>query len=188
MAQAKHPIVEKVERFWFGDPIGPERSQWFQKDEAFDAAIAEQFADDVAAAARGRWDHLQDTPDGAVALCILLDQFPRNLYRGSARAFATDGKALGIAKRAVHRDLHVGLAPVQKLFLFLPFEHSESLQDQETAVRLITAIGHAGWTDYAERHHAIVARFGRFPHRNGALGRESTPDETEFLTQPGSSF
>ena len=123
-----------------------------------------------------------------MALVILLDQFPRNLFRGQARAFAGDARALALAKRAVAAGLDEAMPRAHRLFLYMPFEHSEDLADQETCIERMTALGSAGYLDYARRHRDIIARFGRFPHRNAALGRDSTAEEIAFLKEPGSSF
>ena len=187
--------------FWFLSPGDPEygrmRKVWFAKDAAFDAEIRARFLADYEAAARGAYDVHAGTATGALALVILLDQFPRNLFRDDPRAFATDAKAREIANTAIARALDRQLRPVERMFLYLPFEHSEDLADQERAVALMESLPatpefpetvRAEVVDYARRHRDIVARFGRFPHRNAALGRVSTPEETAFLTQPGSDF
>lgn len=183
-----HPLVEAVTDTWFGRPVGHVQSKWFSSTPAFDTHIRETFGPHIERAAAGRYDHLGDTPQGALALCVLLDQFPRNAWRGDALAFAFDDLALSIARHAVQRGLDRLLLPVQRLFLYLPFEHSEDLDDQDTCVDLITPLGNASWTFYAERHREIIARFGRFPHRNAILGRDTTPDEAAFLTEPFSGF
>ncbi len=181
-------LIDRVRTFWFGDPVGEEHPWWFERSDALDATIAAEFTVDVEAAARGQHDAFQDTPEGAVTLCILLDQFPRHIWRGTPRAFATDARALAVARHAVHRGLDRALPPVQRLFAYLPFEHAEDMAAQDQAVALIEATGHARWIDFAEQHRAIISRFGRFPHRNAILGRETTLEEAEFLRQPGSSF
>ncbi len=182
--------------FWFGAPGTPEcdvaRSVWFKSDPAFDAALRERFLDDHRRAMADGCDHWLAARDSALALVLLLDQLPRNLNRGRAEAFAGDAKARGSARQAIARGFDRELPPVRRGFLYLPFEHSEDLADQELSLRLYSAMPPGperdGGVDYAERHHAIIARFGRFPHRNRALGRVSTPEEEEFLKQPGSSF
>ncbi len=171
--------------FWF-DPAN--QPFWFKKSAAFDAAVRERLGDAHAAAAAGRLDDWQATPEGALALVILLDQVPRNIHRNSARAFATDGAARAAAVAALDTGFDRKLYDDQRLFLYLPLEHSEDLADQERSVALFTAIGDARQTDYAVRHRDIVARFGRFPHRNALLGRESTEEELSFLEEPNSSF
>ena len=129
-----------------------------------------------------------DLAPGTYALAILLDQFPRNMFRGRAKAFATDAKARAVAAAAISKGFDRALPVVERRFLYLPFEHSEFLADQERAISLFAGLGDALSLDYAIRHRAIIARFGRFPHRNGALGRASTMAEIAFLAQPGSSF
>ena len=186
--------------FWFGPAASPEfgrwRQIWFERDEAFDQRCA-HFRDDYERAARGEYDALAGTPAGAVALVVLLDQFPRNLFRGTARAFGTDPQACAIAARAVDAGMDLLVSPVERMFLYLPFEHSESLEDQRRSVDLFESLpvtpdfpaakrDHT--IDYAHRHKVIIERFGRFPHRNAALGRASTPEEIEFLAGPNSSF
>ncbi|HEX6012488.1 MAG TPA: DUF924 family protein [Geminicoccaceae bacterium] len=177
--------LEDVLSFWFA-PDGRER--WFEPDPAFDAEIARRFAPMVGDAAAGRLDAFAGEPRGALALCVLLDQFPRSIWRGTPRAFAQDEAARRVADRAVAAGLDRDLPPEQRLFLYLPFEHSESLADQERSVALMAGLGDAEWLDYAVRHRDVIARFGRFPHRNAVLGRESTPEEAAFLAEPGSSF
>jgi len=190
-------LVHDVLSFWFGAPGSPVRGTfrpaWFRKDPAFDEEIRRHFLDATESAARGELDRLQADPEGALALVILLDQFPRNLYRGHAKAFAADPKARAVADGALARRFDRGFASCERLFFYLPFEHSESLADQDRSVELFRRLAEedpsrADGLDYAIRHRDIVQRFGRFPHRNAALGRETTPEEADFLTQPGSSF
>jgi uncharacterized protein (DUF924 family) len=177
--------AEEVLEFWFAETTRP---QWFARSEAFDARVREALAPLHLRAARGELDDWAADPRGALALVLLLDQAPRNLHRGSADAFACDARAREIARAVVDAGLDRGLEEVERVFLYLPFEHSESLADQDRSVALMGSLGTPLWTDYAERHRAVIARFGRFPHRNAIVGRESTPEELEFLTQPGSSF
>ena len=162
---------------------------WFVKDPAFDAEVRASLGPLHERAAAGALAPWRETPEGCVTLCILLDQVPRNLYRGDARAFAWDGQARAVTRHALAEGLDRGLPQVQRLFLYLPLEHSEDLADQELCVRLMGALdAEPEWLEFARRHREIVARFGRFPHRNAALGRASTPEETAFLAEPGSSF
>jgi len=190
----KHAKV--VLDFWFGAPGAPEygksRAVWFKKDDAFDAEIALRFGAAQRAAAAGRYDSWQTSPKGALALTVLLDQFPRNMYRGTPAAFACDSHAQRIARNAVARGFDRDLLPVERWFVYLPFEHAEDRASQCKSLQLFATLrndpGSAGNMDYARRHYEIVARFGRFPHRNAILGRESTPEEIEFLKQPGSGF
>jgi uncharacterized protein (DUF924 family) len=179
--------------FWFdrSKPLDF-RPCWFEKSDAFDREIATRFSGAVESAlAEGHADWAE-TPDGALALVILLDQFPRNLFRNQAKAFAGDARARIVARQAVDRGFDIALPPVMRLFFYMPFEHSEALADQDLAHLLFSALdmqlpGH-NLADWADKHRVIIARFGRFPHRNAALGRQSSPDEIEFLKQPGSSF
>jgi len=171
---------------------GKERPEWFRKDEKFDAAIRRQFGDLHARAARRELEAWRASPEPTVALVLLLDQFSRNLYRGDARAFAQDAHARECAREAIARGDDLGLLPVERQFLYLPFEHSEDAADQDRGVELMRSLEAfeetRGLTKWSERHRVIIRRFGRFPHRNAALGRTSTPEEIEFLRQPGSGF
>ena len=182
--------------FWFGSEgepgYGEFRSQWFQKDEAFDREVADRFGDLYERAAAGELDAWREEAEGCLALVIVLDQFPRNMFRGDARTHATDGKALEVAKYAIERALDRELPAFQRMFLYMPFMHAETVEDQRRSVQLFGGLagepGAPDVTEYAVGHKKIVERFGRFPHRNALLGRETTPEEAEFLTQPGSSF
>lgn len=194
MSQA---MVDDVLAFWFGAPdeadYGKARAAWFRKDDAFDAQIRAHFLAEVEAAIAGRRGDWATSPQGALALFILLDQFPRNLFRNTARAFAGDAAALALAGRFIEQGWDRKLLPVQRVFAYLPFEHSESLADQERSIALFTALANehpeaASYLDYAHRHRDVIVRFGRFPHRNAALGRISTAAETDCLAQPGSGF
>ena len=171
--------------FWF-DETAP--NLWFEKNDAFDATLRARFGDRHAEAAAGCLVDWEETADGRLALLLLLDQMSRNLYRGDPRAFAQDARARAVARRAVAAGDHV-FAPRERCqFLFLPFEHSEDLADQLWCEALFRALGDDNLLDYAVRHRVIVERFGRFPHRNAALGRTSTAEELAFLTEPNSSF
>ncbi|MSP88025.1 MAG: DUF924 domain-containing protein [Alphaproteobacteria bacterium] len=172
--------------FWFSDQARP---RWFVKEAAFDEAIRLRFESTLRAAAAGDLRDWQETAEGALALVILLDQFPRNIYRGTARAFATDGQALGVADLAIQRGFDLMVPADRRIFFYLPFEHSENLADQDRAIDLIRErIGDARTIEFALKHKVIIARFGRFPHRNAALGRPTTPDEADFLKGADSSF
>jgi len=194
MVNAKDPRAAEVLSFWFGEgaDYGKSRKAWFVKNPEFDREIAAKFLPLYEQAASGALDPWQALSGECLALVIALDQFPRNLFRGEAKAFATDARALGAARQAIDAGHDAGMLPVERLFLYLPFEHSESLDDQWRALALIGRL--APWPEtkdvfaYAVRHWEIVRRFGRFPHRNAALGRASTPEELEFLQQPGSGF
>jgi uncharacterized protein (DUF924 family) len=183
---------EAVLAFWFGDPPGAPRREWFVKDAVFDASIRERFAGLQAQAVRGELEAWRSEPRSMLALVVLLDQFSRNLHRNDARAFAADAYALQCAKQMVARGDDRAMRPVERQFVYLPFEHSESLADQVRGVELMGELEEfpetKGVSEWAEKHRVIIERFGRFPHRNAALGRESTAEEREFLSQPGSGF
>lgn len=201
MSDAAAGAVREILDFWFGASGDPDhgrmRRAWFTKDPAFDATIRQRFLGEYEAAARGARGEWAKTPDGALALLILLDQVPRNLFRGSERAFATDAQARAIADRAIAAGFDRRFGPVERLFFYLPFEHSEDLADQDRAVMLMETLPitpdfpQASWDevmDFARRHRAVIERFGRFPHRNAALGRTSTPAELAYLQEPGAGF
>jgi uncharacterized protein (DUF924 family) len=171
--------------FWFA-PGTSER--WFVKDPAFDAELGRRFGALAEVAAHGELDHWAATPRGALALVILLDQLPRNLHRGRPEAFAQDAKARVVAAAAIEEGHDALLTPPERIFLYLPFEHSEDRADLDRAVELFTALGDAEQLDYAQQHRSIIRRFGRYPHRNAALGRRSTDEEVAFLAGPNSSF
>lgn len=174
------PTAAEIIAFW--RQAGPQR--WFEKDTAFDSEISARFLPAHEAAARGELDGWQTTPEGAFALLILLDQFPRNMFRGTPRAFATDDKALVLAKAALARGDHYHVGEDINQFLAMPLMHSEDLGDQEACVRWMQEIGEEN-VPFAEEHRDIVARFGRFPHRNPILGRTTTPDEQAYLDGGG---
>lgn len=189
-------LALEILTFWFGgeEKIGAAepREVWFARDAEFDAEIERRFASDHERAAAGELDGWLETPRGALGLVILLDQFPRNLFRGSPRAFATDHAARSAAREAIERGFDRRVSRVERWFFYLPFEHSENTEDQRLSVDLFEALGDDNQSrhvhGYAVRHLEVIQRFGRFPHRNEILGRESTPEEGEFLSQPGSSF
>lgn len=167
---------------------------WFRKDAAFDAAIRERFGAAIAQAVAGglrEWD--EQGPRGVLARILVLDQFTRNAHRNTPESFAGDALALAAARQLVDSGAHLALSPVERQFAYLPFEHAEDAGMQEQAVELFTdlAASHDGFAevlDYAHRHRGVIARFGRFPHRNPILGRASTPEELEYLSQPGAGF
>lgn len=185
-------LATEILVFWFGTPrIGDAvafREEWFKRDEALDEAIRCNFAASVEAAVAGRLDAMAADAEGALALVILLDQFTRNLHRGSPGAFAGDERARRIANFALARGFDAAMGAQQRKFLYLPFEHSEDMADQERSIALFATVDDARAYDYAVRHKDVIARFGRYPHRNAAIGRTSTPEEIEFLKTPGSSF
>jgi uncharacterized protein (DUF924 family) len=163
------------------------REKWFEKNSDFDAAIKARFLSTYEAAAAHKLDTWRDNAEGALALAIVLDQFPRNMFRGSARAFATDPQAREVARDALARGFDAQIVPDLRTFLYLPFMHSEDLTDQDRCVELYRALGDPGSLKYAEIHADIIRRFGRFPHRNGVLGRDTTPEERAFLDAGGFS-
>ena len=178
----------QVLSFWFGC----ERKAWFEKNPAFDEDIRRRFSSLYELAAAGRLEHWKNVPADCLALVIALDQFPRNMFRGSAKAFAADSLARDAARAILDNGWDKAMTPDERMFAYLPFEHSESLADQERCLALMKEIAvfpdTADLPKWAEAHLAIIRRFDRFPHRNAALGRASTPEEAEFLRQPGSAF
>jgi len=199
MARMTASSFADVLRFWLGaypldaDAMRGAQRQWFQKDDAFDARLREGFGATIAQARAGRLGHWADSADGWLALILVLDQFTRNAFRGQPDSFAGDAQALQLAVTAVGEGWDRPLLAVEKVFVYLPFEHSEALADQERSLTLFAALaaehpGCDGFLDYACRHHEVIARFGRFPHRNAALGRPSTPEEASYLAEPGSGF
>ena len=190
--------AQAVLDFWFlpaGEAgHGAQRREWFVKDPAFDAAIRARFGDLITRATAGglrEWD--EQGPRGVLARILVLDQFTRNVHRHTPDAFAGDVLALAAARALVDSGAHLQLTPGERQFVYLPFEHAEDAGMQERAVELFTELAaqHAGFgdaLDYAHRHRGVIARFGRFPHRNPILGRASTPDELDYLSQPGAGF
>jgi uncharacterized protein (DUF924 family) len=177
--------VGDVLKFWFEQT---EPDQWFKKDPAFDESLRERFLGLHEVLVSCENHALLANAQTALAAVIVLDQMSRNMFRGTPRAFATDPLALCVAEAAIARGFDDGLTKDQRMFLYLPFQHSEDRQLQARGVALMASLGDAEQSKWADAHRAIVDRFGRFPHRNGILGRASTPEETEFLKQPGSSF
>ncbi len=177
--------VVNVLQFWFEEL---EQDDWFRKNSAVDETIASRFADYPEAIHETPLEELVTSGERALASVIVLDQFPRNLYRGQDKAFAFDRYAREIAHAAIAAKRDQALSLDQRLFLYLPFEHSEDLADQERAVALIAELGSDQYTDYALAHKKVIERFNRFPHRNRALGRTSTPEEEAYLAEPGSGF
>jgi uncharacterized protein (DUF924 family) len=176
---------DDVLSFWFDGNPSEFRKAWFQKDSAFDATCA-RFADALRDAKAGILDHWTETPRGTLALIVLLDQFSRNLYRDSPEAFAADAKARGIARTAIDCGFDRVLEPLERMFIYLPFEHSEDLHDQDGSVRLFHTLREALGEEavhHADDHRDVIRRFGRFPHRNAVLGRVSKPDELDYLAQ-----
>lgn len=174
------PSPQDVVAFW--QQAGPQR--WFAKDDGFDAEFKARFAAAHEAAADGRLDGWAHGAEGALALLVLLDQFPRNAFRGSARMFATDARAVAVADAAIAAGHDHAVDPELRRFFYLPFMHSETLADQERCVALCAGLDE-NTHDYAVLHRDIIARFGRFPHRNPQLGRDTTPQEQRFLDEGG---
>jgi uncharacterized protein (DUF924 family) len=198
------PAAKDVLDFWFGTGSDntviaqTQRKLWWSKDAAVDAGMRTRFGALVDAAAAGRHNDWAETPRGRLALILLFDQFTRNIHRDNAQAFACDAQALQLAQDLINTKADRKLRRIERVFCYLPLEHSESIEMQNRSVELFSALvsetpeherdTFTGYADFAERHREIIARFGRFPHRNRILGRNSTPEELEFLQQPGSSF
>ena len=196
--------IEAILDFWFGSSpddsvVAKEKSAlWWSKSPAIDGAVRQRFESSARRAAAGELSDWQSTPRGRLALILLTDQFPRNIYRDSPRAFAQDLKALAWTRDGIEQGLDLKLRRIERVFFYLPLEHSESLQHQEQSVKYFGELGSLAspehkpifeeYLNFAVRHRDIIARFGRFPHRNKILGRESTADELAFLAEPGSSF
>jgi uncharacterized protein (DUF924 family) len=196
--------ADTVLDFWFGDAgsdtatAEAQQKLWWSKNETVDADIRNRFGGLVEAAASGRHDDWAADPRGRLALILLFDQLPRNMYRDTPRAFACDPLACKLALAGIAANADRGLKAIERVFFYLPLEHAESPELQERCVALFTALAagvpeadrktFTGYVDYAVRHRDVIHRFGRFPHRNRILGRASTPEETAFLKQPGSSF
>ncbi|MFH7025059.1 MAG: DUF924 family protein [Heteroscytonema crispum UTEX LB 1556] len=188
--------AQEILDFWFGSPDDPSygkpRQIWFTKKPDFDQKLQTRFMKDYQKAAAGYLDEWIDLPETCLALILLLDQFPRNMFRGTPEAFATDWEALSAAHHAVAQGYDRELMPVQRWFIYCPFKHSENLEHQLKSVELFKKLSDdpdsAGAIEYAIRHLEVIERFRRFPDRNAILGRASTPEEIEFLLHPGSSF
>lgn len=190
--------AQDVLDFWFlpadAEGHGKQRIEWFRKDEAFDAALRERFGGLIVQAMAGglrEWD--EGGPRGTLARILVLDQFTRNAFRGKPESFGGDTLALLAARQLVDSGEHLALTPVERQFVYMPFEHAEDARMQEQAVTLFTELAaqHEGFgeaLDYAHRHRGVIARFGRFPHRNVILGRASNPEELAYLALPGSGF
>ena len=188
----RHPHAAAVLHFWFGDAQAP-RAEWFRKDETFDAQIRSRFGDLIDAALADTLGAWNATPKGALARLLLLDQFTRNAFRDTPRAFAGDTQALSAARALVARGDDRRLPPLWRVFAYLPFEHAEDAAAQVESLRLFAALSQvdatlAPFEDWARRHAAVIERFGRYPHRNELLGRTATQEEEAFLAQPGSRF
>jgi uncharacterized protein (DUF924 family) len=185
-------LATDILAFWFGPAPHASRNVWFRKDPSFDAEIRSRFGDALDAALAGAFRDWTARPQGALARVLLLDQFTRNLFRESPRAFAGDAEALTMATIAVDAGYDRALDIYERWFLYMPFEHAEDPGAQQRSLELFEALagetGDRGQLEWAEKHAAIIRRFGRFPHRNAILGRASTPEEIAFLKEPGSRF
>ena len=198
------PRIDEILNFWFGQGKGTaeicaeKKSLWWSKDEQVDSQIRNRFADITAGVHNGDLAHWQRDARGMLASIVALDQFPRNMYRGDRRSFDCDARARELVNTALDQELDQELLPVQRVFVYMPLEHSESLVDQDRCVELFERMlddaadderaFFEDWLDFARRHRDIISEFARFPHRNEILGRESTEEENLFLTRPGSSF
>lgn len=167
--------------FWFSDPV---RARWFHSTPEFDAMLRAKYLDLWESARAGALSDWESTPDGALALLIVLDQFPLNMFRGDPRSFATEAASRAVAGRAIARGFDQALTPEQQSFLYMPYMHSEDLSDQDRSVALFEAAGLLRNLEFARHHREIVKRFARFPHRNAVLGRSSTPEEQAWLASP----
>jgi uncharacterized protein (DUF924 family) len=176
---------QEILSFWFSE-LTPQ--QWFEKNDALDEAMQRHFLATHLSLARGEFDDWRVSPQSRLAAVIVLDQFSRNLYRGTPLAFATDWLGLREARAALDAGADMAVPKEWRCFFYLPFEHSENLADQDRSVELFTLLGDANYLDYAERHRLVIREFGRFPHRNNLLGRESTSAEIEYLSKPGAGF
>ena len=187
---------QEIIEFWFGKPgddgYGQPRKEWFGVADEFDAEVRRRFSDDFERAAAGELAGWEETPEGALALILLFDQCSSILYRGQARAFATDEHGRAVARKAIERGFDGQFPDVHRWFFYLPFEHSENREDQAYSVQLFSRLAPTDANkyalDYAARHQRVIERFGRFPNRNAGLGRESTPEEVEFLAGPDAPF
>lgn len=190
--------VEEILSFWFGQPQDDQRyydewhKRWFAGDPHFDQTVRDQFLPDYELAAARKLMDWQNKPHSGLALVVLLDQFPRNMFRNTPRAFAADALAREVTEFLIRSGSDQQLLPVERMFLYLPFMHSEDRLDQQRSVALFHQLlqdrNYLNSYTFAVQHQEVIERFGRFPHRNAVLGRSSTPEESEFLQQPGSSF
>jgi uncharacterized protein (DUF924 family) len=165
-------------QFWYSEPMA---SRWFSSTPALDAEIRARFERVWLAAAQGRLDDWKNTPQGCLALVIVLDQLPLNMFRGEARSFSTEQQAVEVCKLAIARDYDREIAPGRLGFLYMPLMHSESLADQDLSVKVFEQAGLEGNLRFARHHRELIRRFGRFPHRNAILGRESSREELDYL-------
>jgi uncharacterized protein (DUF924 family) len=203
---AQEKRIDKILNFWFGNlkdneiPSEECRRIWWIKDDENDKKIKDYFENDLALAIKGESEAWELTPRGTLALILLLDQFSRNIYRDTRRAFSQDQKAIEISISGIEKGFDTKLHPAQRIFFYMPLIHSEDIGMQEKSIECYLNLKElvltppplanmvSGSCDFAKRHYAIIKRFGRYPHRNRILGRESTPEEVKFLSEPGSSF
>jgi uncharacterized protein (DUF924 family) len=180
-------VRQEILSFWFQET---KPAQWFQKNPVFDEEIRARFEGDCVLASQDIYDGWMDSDKGCLALVILLDQFPRNMYRGRTQMFATDNKALNVSEHALKKNFDLGMTIDEKAFLYLPFEHSEKMEHQERSLELFEKLkdDNPVYYDYAKRHYDVIRKFGRFPHRNDILERQSTKLEEEYLAKPDSGF
>ncbi len=178
---------KEVLSFWFEET---QPQQWFQKDENFDSEISERFMLTYEMAKKDLCASWTQDADGVLALCIVLDQFPRNMFRGSPKAFETDEKALLLAKEAIHKGFDQILSPERRHFIYMPFMHSEDINEQKRSVELFKSMREDNELsyNYAVKHMEVIEKFGRFPHRNKVLGRKTTKEEQKYLNLPGAGF
>jgi len=198
--------INQILRFWFGNlkedeiPSDDQRKSWWVKDPEYDERIKDNFGNDLKMAINGELDDWRTGPEGSLALIILLDQFSRNIYRDTSKAFSQDEKAIQICLGGIEKDFDKKLHPVQRIFFYIPLMHSEDIEMQEKSLKYFSGLAEeykepesiadvvSNSYEFAVKHYDIIKRFGRYPHRNEILGRESTPEEIEFLKEPGSSF
>ena len=199
-------LARRIHGFWFGETdknglCAPERaSRWFAKDDGFDRLVEKEFAAALRMAGLGEPEGMTHTPRGALAYILLTDQFPRNIHRGAPESFAFDHLSLAVCRRGMEKGFDGSLFPIERIFFYMPLMHSESFSIQKVSVQTFSSLAAEfretpevferlkSSEDFALRHFEIIERFGRYPHRNAILGRENTPEEVEFLKQPGSSF
>ena len=198
--------INQVLHFWFGDlkknevPGDDKQKSWWMKDTEYDKRIKDNFGNDLKMAINGELDYWKTSPEGSLALIILLDQFSRNIYRDTSKAFSQDNKSIQICLEGIEKGFDKKLHPVQRIFYYIPLMHSEDIDMQEKSLKYFSGLSEqykeqksiadvvSNSYEFAVKHYDIIKRFGRYPHRNEILGRESTPDEIEFLKQPGTSF
>ena len=182
------PLAKEILTFWFGttDMASPikKRAVWFRSTPEFDQTLIDDYTSVHERAFAGELDHLMETPEETLALIISLDQFPRNIYRGTPRAFAADPKARKITKHALDKKFHKDIEKWPKIFMYLPYEHSELLKHHERILPLYKAVADEGSIKSAQGHHDTIKRFGRYPHRNDVLSRQNTPQEDEYMKNP----